>query len=215
MARKGAFFAAFFVIMLISYGFLVIIDFVPEPIEGETSEQEAEETDESSDEAQGGEEEMPVIEREPVAPLPISITIDDLDRTVTVLNPASDSLAEMDAALTKGVIRHPASADFNDEGNILILGHSSYLPTVFNKNYQAFNGLENLAWGDIIRLHSEDAEYIYRVERVYEAKASELVVPNTRGAARLTLATCDVLGAKEDRFIVEAVLIDTKELARS
>jgi len=143
---------------------------------------------------------------------PDRLIIDKLDRSVAVLNPSSDTIEAMDAALLKGVVRHPDTADFVDTGNMLILGHSSYLPNVFNKNFQALNGLQNLTWGDIVRLQSADTEYVYRVERVYQAKATELTIPNDRGESRLTLATCNTFGAKEDRFVVEAVLVDTKAI---
>jgi LPXTG-site transpeptidase (sortase) family protein len=109
-------------------------------------------------------------------------------------------------------VRHPDSADFKNVGNIFILGHSSYLPNVVNKSFQAFNGIQKMTWGDKIRLQSADTEYIYRVEKVYKTKASDAVVPPTPGKARLTLATCNSFGSKDDRFVVEAVLIDTKPL---
>lgn len=207
MARKGVFLSVFFIVMLVSYGFLVMIDFVPEPVSTEQTEESEGEEMRNSEDAEQNEE-----PREEVAPFPATIHIDALDRVVKVMNPTSRAIEDLDAALLEGVVRHPDSADFNDPGNIFILGHSSYLPTVFNKNFQAFNGIQDLSWGDTIRLRSADTEYIYRVERVYEAKASDVVVPNSRGEAKLTLATCDTFGAKEDRFIVEATLIDTKTL---
>jgi LPXTG-site transpeptidase (sortase) family protein len=95
---------------------------------------------------------------------------------------------------------------------MFILAHSSYLPTVFNKNFQAFNGIQDLVWGDTIRVRSVDAEYIYSVQKVYQAKASEVAVPATPGKAQLTLATCNSFGSKDDRFVVEATLIETKKL---
>jgi LPXTG-site transpeptidase (sortase) family protein len=132
---------------------------------------------------------------------------------VSVLNPTSRSIAELDNALLKGVVRHPDSADLNEQnGNMLILGHSSYLKNVFNKNYQAFNGIQNLKWGDTITLRSRDYEYIYRVDRVYEAKASTVTIPTKSAGQKLTLATCDTFGAKEDRFIVESTLVSKKAL---
>lgn len=143
---------------------------------------------------------------------PNRLIIDELGKDVVILNPTQNSLSALDAALLEGVVRHPDTADFADTGNMLIVGHSSYLPNVFNKNFQALNGLQNLTWGDLIRVQSLDTEYIYRVERVYKAKATELVVPNDRGEARLTLATCNTFGAKEDRFVVEAILVETKSL---
>lgn len=211
MTRKLAFLGVFFVIMVLSYGFLYLIDFVPEPIEEEGTATTTEEQIDEEVEEENHEEMEPAPEG---SPLPISLTIDALDRTVTVLNPESREINALDQALLSGVIRHPDSANFHETGNILILGHSSYLPTVFNRNFQALNGIQDLSWGDTIRLRSEDTEYIYRVERVYEAKASEVTVPNSRGAAKLTLATCNTFGAKEDRFIVEAGLVSSRPLAK-
>lgn len=210
MSQKGTFLWVFFLVMLVSYGFLYAIDFLPEPVAEETiatqgveSVNEVVHTSDSSE---------VIATTEAVAQYPVSIHIDALDRTVRVLNPSSRSIEELDSALLEGVVRHPDSADFNDTGNVFILGHSSYLPTVFNKNFQAFNGIQNLSWGDIIRLESLDTEYVYRVERVYKAKASEVTVPNSRGEAKLTLATCNTFGAKEDRFIVEASLVSKRAL---
>ncbi len=215
MPRMSAFLGVFFVVMMIGYGFLYFIDFVPEaPTDNEAKK--AEETASVIEEEPAAAQ--PVIEETPTVainndPFPISISLSPLDRTVTVLNPASRSVADLDAALLKGVVRHPDSADLNDEqGNILILGHSSYLKNVFNKNYQAFNGIQNLKWGDTITLKSSDMEYTYRVDRVYEAKASAVMVPTKASQAKLTLATCDTFGAKEDRFIVEATLVSKKPL---
>jgi sortase (surface protein transpeptidase) len=42
--------------------------------------------------------------------------------------------------------------------------------------------------------------------------ASEAVVGPTPGKAKLTLATCNSFGSKDDRFIVEASLIDSKKI---
>jgi LPXTG-site transpeptidase (sortase) family protein len=148
-----------------------------------------------------------------VAALPTSITIDALDRTIPVLNPASPSYAALDEALLSGVVRHPQSADLQNTGNMLILGHSSYLPNVLNRNFQAFNGLENLSWGDTVRVTSEDTEYIYRVDRVYFAPASDVYIRvGDDPTPKLTLVTCKVLGAQEDRYILEASLVNTVAL---
>jgi len=205
--HKVPFFIVFFVIVLGSYAVLFAIDFIPEPVTGTKTEQKMEEK-----------EELPVVVEEevvieePVSALPKKIIFDSLDKEVVVLNPESRAIADLDASLLNGVVRHPDSADFENEGNIFILGHSSYLPTVFNKNFQAFNGIQDLVWGDIIRVQSDDTEYVYRVQKVYEAKTSEVWVPQTPGKAQLTLATCNSFGAKDDRYIVEATLIDSKKL---
>ncbi len=144
--------------------------------------------------------------------LPVEIHIDRLDRTIPVLNPVSRAIDDLDAALLNGAVRHPDSADFEREGNIFILGHSSRLPNVMNRNFQIFNSIENLKWGDVIRVRSYDMEYIYRVDRVYEAKASQVTIPIAGTGPRLTLVTCDNLGAIEDRFILEATLHSQRSL---
>lgn len=212
MPKAGAFLGVFFVVMVLGYGFLYYIDFVPE------APREANTAPEAIDTAEIIATTTPEVHEAPEAaawgdPFPVSITIDRLGKTVSVLNPSSRSIADLDAALLKGVVRHPDSGDLNDnKGNMLILGHSSYLKNVFNKNYQAFNDIQKLQWGDTIRLRSRDTEYVYRVDKVYEAKASTVSIPTTSTEQKLTLATCDTFGAKEDRFIVEATLISKKAL---
>ncbi len=212
--RKLAFFTIFFVTIFVTYAFLYIIDFYPEPV-SEESVTEIEEEVSAADTTQtvtGVTSPEPIETVESVASLPQSITIEKLDRTVPVNNPQSREIADLDQSLLSGVVRHPDSATFREDGNIFILGHSSYLPNVLNRNFQAFNGVQNLTWGDMIYLDSADTRYTYRVNKVYEAKASEVVVPFTPGEARLTLATCNSFASKDDRYIVEAVLLETETL---
>lgn len=212
--RKIAFLFAFFVIFTLSYGVFFALDFLPEA--PQTSD-EATLNEDSDAEAESETPKEVEVEREPVAAIvapsaPIRLFIPTLDQSITVLNPKESSIAALDAALLKGAVRHPDSALLGAEGNTLIMGHSSYLPTVINKNYQAFNNIQKLNWGDTIVVASSDHEYTYRVEKVYEAKASAVSIPTEVKGKRLTLITCDSFGTKEDRFIVEAVLVDTKTL---
>lgn len=209
--RKVPFFITFFIVIIATYALLYVIDFYPEPVTEEAKKEVAVEEMEvvqapEVEEAEAEEAEA-VPEVESVDPLPVSIYFDKFDKEVNILNPTSADYEVLDDALLKGAVRHPQSADFTEEGNIFVMAHSSYLPNVLNKNFQAFNDIQKLSWGDTIRLRSEDTEYIYRVQKVYEDKASELFVPFTPGESRLTLATCNVLGAKEDRYMVEAQLV--------
>lgn len=211
-ARLGLFLGVFFVAVVVTFGIFYIIDFLPEAPEttesgatavavaATSSQSEVETVAETSTTSFAGDA------------TPDRIIIEALDKTIPVLNPTSRTITDLDEALLSGVVRHPDSADFSQSGNMFILGHSSYLPNVLNRNFQAFNGLQDLTWGDRIRVQSADMEYVYRVERVYQAKASELVVPHTPGEARLTLATCNSFGSIDDRHMVEAVLIDTRSL---
>ncbi len=207
--RKVPFLATFFVVFTLTYGVLYAIDFLPEPpapadtpaVVAATSTSEATTT-------QPAEVVEPVVS----TAVPISMYFKDFDRTVTVLNPETRDIVELDAELLKGVVRHPDSALLGEEGNVVILGHSSYLPNVINKNFQAFNGIQKMKWGDTIEVRSADTIYTYRVEKVYHAKASGVTIPTEVTGKRLTLVTCNSFGAKEDRFIVEAKLLSEKAI---
>lgn len=212
-ARKFAFFFVFMVVMIVSYGVLYAIDFIPEaPEEADTD---------ASVESQAVTADTDVIAAEPEPEVPLAdptpdrIIIDKLDREITVLNPESTSIAALDEALLDGVVRHPHSADFEREGTMFLFGHSSYLPNVINRNFQALNGIQELEWGDKIRLQSADMEYVYRVDRTYQTKASEAEVEIIEGKPKLTLATCNSFGSKDDRYIVEATLIDSYSIPES
>lgn len=187
----------------ITYGIFFITDFLPEEKADVVVEEQipVTETEIIVD--------TPIdVKEEVVDPLPLTVVFDTLGgKEVKILNPDSGAVEALDSALLSGVVRHPDSADFKNTGTIFLLGHSSYLPVVRNKNFQAFNGIQKLKWGDNIRLQSSDTEYVYSVERVYEAKATDAEVKIEKGDAKLVLATCNSFATKDDRFIVEAVLV--------
>lgn len=206
--RKVAFLLAFFVIFTITYGVLFALDFLPEPKTGDSA------TDELTVETSAT---STPSDSAPVVPVtatakPVALKIASLNREVAVLNPETRDIIELDAQLLKGVVRHPDSALLGEEGNVVILGHSSYLPNVMNKNFQALNGIQKMKWGDTIELESDGTIYTYRVEKVYQAKASGVTIPTDVTGKRLTLVTCNSFGSKEDRFIVEAKLLSEKAL---
>lgn len=233
--HKFTFLGTFFLIFTLSYIVLLAVDFLPEPPE-ESSKSPGEfevadsvanaNVDESledssleqvSDESVFAESVTELdyqlaIAKVDASAVPVQLSIKKLGREVVVLNPASRTIADLDAALLNGVVRHPDSATLTQEGNVFILGHSSYLPTVFNKSFQAFNGIQNLAWGDIIELSSEDTVYEYRVEKVYRAQAKDVTVPIAGSGHSLTLATCNSFGSTDDRYIVEAKRISARHL---
>lgn len=204
--RFMPFFLVFSFILVISYGVLLLVDFVPE--DPNTRESDMVSFSEIVDMRDQTANVSGAID---VDQYPERIVIEKLGTDAVVLNPANRDIQVLDAALLEGVVRHPDSADFAKKGNMVLFGHSSYLPTVHNKNFQAFNGLEKLTRGDTIRVYSEDREYVYRVEKIYETSVAATDIPLTNGRAELTLVTCNSFGSKDDRFVVEAILIGEYE----
>lgn len=212
LLRKKAFLLAFFVVFTISYAILAALDWLPELVM--PSDEPAPVVVETEVVTPVPEPEVaaPVIIKEILPVYPTTINIPALNKTIAVLNPASRSIADLDAALLEGVVRHPDSATLEQDGTVFILGHSSYLPAVRNKNFQAFNGIQDLAFGDEIEISSETGIYVYRVNKVYRAKAEDVSVPIAGDTQRLVIATCNSFGTVDDRYIVEADLVSTEPI---
>ncbi len=201
------FLGVFFMIFFLTYGFLYAIDFLPE-----TPKENTRVPVTVVKKKQAEVPTAPVTSAIVSDPYPKRMIIDGLNKDIVILNPNGRTVADLDKALLSGAVRHPDSADFANTGNIFLFGHSSYLPTVFNKNFQAFNGIQKLVWGDIIRVQSSDTEYRYKVTKVYKTTAGDASVTLEHGSAKLTLVTCNSFGAKDERFVVEAELVDTRAL---
>ena len=200
-SKKVTFLFVYFIVFLFSYLVLVAIDFIPEPVTEEEVQVEA------------LADAMPVLQVEEIIEEPVVVEeIFPTEIYIEVLNPISRTIADLDAALLDGVVRHPDSAHLAQEGNVFILGHSSYLPNVFNKNFQAFNGIQELEWGDTIEVRSENEVFVYRVEKVFKARAQDVTVPIAGDEKILTLATCNSFGSSDDRYIVEARQIESRVL---
>ncbi len=141
-----------------------------------------------------------------VAEAPTRIVAKDIKLDVAISNPDSSDADVLDAALLKGGVHYPSSANLNENGTVLLFGHSSYLPIVHNQNYKAFDGIQNLKTGEIISVFSATKEYRYAVTEVRVANAEEDVVELPSDKQYLTLITCDSFATKSDRYVVTAVL---------
>ncbi len=200
-SRKWSFLAAFLVVFFASFSTLAALDLVPEaPVK--------------------------VVEEASVAPRALTasvalaapenvtrVAIEKIDLNVTVENPSSTNVAVLDDALLRGAVRYPTSAQLGEDGNVILFGHSSYLPIVNNEAFKAFNEIQHLSKGDRITVYGETTAFVYAVTSVAEADAEEAAIPLTATGRTLTLATCDSFGKKTDRFIVTADLVETYSLA--
>lgn len=143
---------------------------------------------------------------------PVQITISDVGVNVNIENPESRDIAVLDKALNKGAVRYPGTGSLTQNANIFLFGHSSFLPNIMNKNYQAFNGLRKLKGGEEIFVDSIDTRYVYRVRSVRLAEAGEIVIDLRMGKRRLTLSTCNSFGDESERYVVDADFVRTESL---
>jgi LPXTG-site transpeptidase (sortase) family protein len=142
--------------------------------------------------------------------LPEKIEIPKLKLTATVANPTTTNADVLDQDLLYGAVRYPTSGTLGSEGqNVVLFGHSSYLPVVHNQAYKTFDGIQTLAKGDQILVTGAGKTYVYEVETVAQANAQTDGVPLTVSGNKLTLVTCDSFKTKSDRFVVIAHLVES------
>ena len=137
---------------------------------------------------------------------PVRLVISSVGIEGQVLNPEKSDIKVLDEALLKGAVRYPGSGTLESSQNILIFGHSSDLKVIHNQNFKIFNGLKFLKAGDEIKLYSENKEYVYKVDSVRLAMAEEEKVTFS-DERKLILSTCNTFGAKEERYVVEAIFV--------
>lgn len=143
---------------------------------------------------------------------PVRIRIAAIGVDTPVVTPQSTDIPVLDRALLSGAVLYPGSAEAGQKGNMLIFGHSSYLPVVKNKSFQAFNELGKLEKGERIEVLSETHRYEYAVDSVTLVSADDTSIPLTTTEARLTLATCNAFGAKQERWVVTSHLVQKEPL---
>jgi LPXTG-site transpeptidase (sortase) family protein len=135
---------------------------------------------------------------------PLRVVAKDIGLDVKVVNPATTSVSELDSALEQGAVRYPTSAMLNQEGTMLIFGHSSYLPVVYHQYYKTFDGIQNLKAGEIVSIYSNETEYRYSVTSVTLANAEQDVIELPQSGKHLVLVTCDSFATKSTRYVVRA-----------
>jgi len=143
---------------------------------------------------------------------PIRIEIPSLSLTATIANPTTTSVSTLDELLLKGAVRYPTSAKLGETGNVVIFGHSSYLPVVLNPAYKTFDGIQKLKQGDVVTVYSSGTAYTYAVRTMKKESANDAIIPLSVAGKVLTLATCNSFGAKEDRFVVTADFVESHSL---
>jgi sortase A len=148
-----------------------------------------------------------------VSEFPVKIEIPAINLSTTVSNPTSTVIKTLDEELLKGAVRYPTSALLGEMGNVVLFGHSSYLPVVINQAYKAFNDIQKLTVGDVVIVYSSGTAYTYAVRTVEKESTNTAGIPLKVDGRVLTLSTCDSFGAKSDRFVVTADFVESHSIS--
>jgi len=149
-----------------------------------------------------------------VSELPTKIEISAIGLSASIANPTTTDIEVLDQKLLAGAVRYPTSAKLGEKGNVVLFGHSSYLPVVGNQAYKTFNGIQKLSAGDIVTVSSSGTAYTYRVRDVVkESAAGNAGIELAVSGRVLTLATCNSFGKKTDRFVVTADFVESHAIS--
>ena len=138
---------------------------------------------------------------------PTRIAIPAIGLDLPIQNPSTTDVNELDTLLQNGPARYAPSAELGAKGTMIIFAHSSHLPIVHNKMFQAFNNIPELKAGDLITLTGKDGKnYMYSVNDVAKADINDgtsISLAPSEGT-RLVLVTCDTLTGKSARYVLTA-----------
>lgn len=133
------------------------------------------------------------------------IIIPQIDVNVPVVyDEPSFKEEKVQKALERGVVHYGTTAFPGENGNTVIVGHSSNNWWDSGKYKFAFILLDKLQQGDKITLHYEGTRYVYEVENKKIVKPDNTSVLNQTEEPRLTLITCTPPGTSWKRLIVQA-----------
>lgn len=202
LSRPVAFLIAFISVFVVTLGILSAFGIIPVPRAQDIAASLSEESPASASST--------VVH---LAEYPVKIHAPDIGLNQVITTPKSTDAKVLDDAVLKTAVHYPGSGLLGEEGNVLLFGHSSYLPTVLNPAYKAFNGIQNLKTGQKIMISSGTAIYTYRVTSVRFAKATDDdVIDLSKVGKKLTLVTCNSFKTKSDRFVVEAEFVESRPL---
>jgi LPXTG-site transpeptidase (sortase) family protein len=189
------------------------IGFVPDYIDGTTPDVAAASTDTAAPVAiaqSSNQGTVPSTSAMPTGIEPVKLIIPAANMNLPVQNPTTTDVSALDALLKNGPAHYVGSADLGQSGNLIIFAHSSHLPIVTNKMFQAFNNVPNLNAGDSITiLGSDGKDYNYSVVSVVKADTNDGTTIDTSPSqgTNLTLVTCDTLTGVSARFVLTATYI--------
>jgi sortase A len=101
--------------------------------------------------------------------------------------------------LKKGVAQHVGSANPGEGGNVVLSAHNDVYGELFRH-------LDQLQPGDVVRLHTQQREYEYVVDRTQFVEPTAVEVMASTGAPTVTLISCYPYLVDKQRIVVFARL---------
>jgi sortase A len=101
--------------------------------------------------------------------------------------------------LKKGVAQHVGSADPGQPGNVVLSAHND----VYG---ELFRNLDKLQPGDLVRLYTQQRQYVYLVDRTEFVAPTAVEVMASAGAPTVTLISCYPYLVDKRRIVVFARL---------
>lgn len=120
-----------------------------------------------------------------------------------VYNVASDDEKDIQKGLEDGVVHYVSTPSPGEQGNSVIVGHSSN--NIFNsgKYKFAFVLLNKLEIGDTFSMTKNSKRYVYKVYKKDIVKPTDIsVLGKTEKSSTVTLITCDPPGTSINRLII-------------
>lgn len=133
------------------------------------------------------------------------LIVPNLGLEVPIVIVKNQSPKDFDKALKHGVLHYPFSALPNENGRVVLLGHSA--PQGWPKiNFDhVFSHLNDLEKNDKFSVVFGDDKYFYKIENKYFLKEGERL-PSQEEESSLVLISCWPPGSNQKRIVVEAVL---------
>ncbi len=214
----SVFFAMSIVMFFLTFSAADSIGFVPCQVDGTCAGDQSSDTVGLSDLPQLGDngsvQPSASVAQDAKGVLPTRIKIASVGIDLPVQNPDTRDVDTLDNLLKNGPARYVDSAELGQSGNVLIFAHSSHLPIVRNKMFQAFNQIPNVKQGDSVEVDGADGKaYLYTVDSVVKATTDDgttIDLSQSQGA-KLTLVTCDTLTGKSARFILSADFVGVSQ----
>jgi LPXTG-site transpeptidase (sortase) family protein len=139
--------------------------------------------------------------------LPDRLLIPSLNIEAPVVISQSPEEKSLQADLEKGVIYLPGSTALNENGTMVIMGHSSAYPWYKGHYGSIFALLNKLNIGDEIIVFSKEKQFIYRVEGKEIKAPKDLIFQKDENNSVLYLVSCWPVNTAWKRIVVKTIQV--------